>query len=608
VYREYDSIINMGSVSRVDPVLLRRALRLVHCLQKERGASCAHFASRGERNVFANMERARVDTDRAIQMMLSGSRELKLHTTKIRKLLEAVDVNSQVEEGRLSCHRILVCFNALISSIVHDHVTQRIPQQVKHGLRGEGPGEEGGSKHQKSASGKGHNRAKSLGDCLLFSESQQPNTPSSKRGPFTPGSAPLNTDCLDNWALPTKSPPKTLSSSVLNEMVPPDDQPRPRSGPLNSSHKNVQFDVGLDDPEVVLARLLNLLAYFVKLKESTGVVRAALSSLVVSGKEDSLLLSDLVLEAENQRRVIEKLKDIPFGSLRNLVEELVEMSLPLRELQQKILKNFDLKSVIIDDPEHDVHKVWDLITVYIDKLHSLELLIIEEIEYCLPSVESMGGNAAINQEPPLTESSFIAGWFGPSVSESSVRNRVEKMPADEVKEKLLHGLRPNGNTVANGSSHKYDSSLANVNGEIDDPFMVIPNLPASKEWEIDLYELKFLKRIGEGAAGTTYLAKWIGLQVAVKVASITEAGLEGWRTEVQALQKLHHPNIIRLLGSVCHPNPLTFCLVLEYCNAGNLNSAFTTPTAKGFFFHVATSVAKGVAYLHSRGVMHRYEP
>jgi hypothetical protein len=38
--------------------------------------------------------------------------------------------------------------------------------------------------------------------------------------------------------------------------------------------------------------------------------------------------------------------------------------------------------------------------------------------------------------------------------------------------------------------------------------------------------------------------------VAVKVASITEMGLEGWRTEVKALQKLHHPNIIRLLGSV----------------------------------------------------------
>jgi len=82
-------------------------------------------------------------------------------------------------------------------------------------------------------------------------------------------------------------------------------------------------------------------------------------------------------------------------------------------------------------------------------------------------------------------------------------------------------------------------------------------------------------------------------------------GLDGWRKEVQALQKLHHPNIIRLLGSVYHPNPLTFCLVLEYCNAGDLSAALQHPTPPNFFFHVATSIAKGMSYLHNRGVIHR---
>jgi mitogen-activated protein kinase kinase kinase 11 len=95
------------------------------------------------------------------------------------------------------------------------------------------------------------------------------------------------------------------------------------------------------------------------------------------------------------------------------------------------------------------------------------------------------------------------------------------------------------------------------------------------------------------------------LKVAVKVASITEAGLDGWRTEVQALQKLHHPNIIRLLGSVCHPNPLTFCMVLEYCESGDLATALLKPTPRNFFFHVAESVARGMSYLHNRGIIHR---
>ena len=311
---------------------------------------------------------------------------------------------------------------------------------------------------------------------------------------------------------------------------------------------------------------------------------------------------------ENQRRLLDELQKLPFGSLRDLVDELVEMSQPLRELQQKILTNFDLKGITIHDPEHNVTAVWDLITVYIDKLHSLELLIIEEIEYCLPAIERSNINHdhhCHNPQPSFLESEFIAGLFGTSASEDEIRTRLEKMPAEEIKEKILLGLASNSSEVSVGSDHIHDFSLATVNGVIENPLLLIPSLPPSKEWEINLYELKFLKRIGEGAAGTTYLANWTGLKVAVKVASITETGLDGWRTEVQALQKLHHPNIIRLLGSVYHPNPLTFCLVLEYCNAGELTNALKYPTAPGFFFHVATSIAKGVAYLHSRGVMHR---
>lgn len=290
------------------------------------------------------------------------------------------------------------------------------------------------------------------------------------------------------------------------------------------------------------------------------------------------------------------------------------MSLPLRQLQQKILTNFDLQGVIIRDPEHHVTAVWDLITVYIDKLHSLELLIIEEIEYSLPSIESSHSHQRDHAKQSLLESEFILGLFGAVASEYEIKSRLENMPAEDIKEKLLQGFTPgsnasshNNSATANGSDAKHDNSLAAALGDVpDDPLLLIPNLPASKEWEINLYELKFLKRIGKGAAGTTYLAKWTGLEVAVKVASITETGLDGWRTEVQALQKLHHPNIIRLLGSVYHQNPLTFCLVLEYCNAGDLQTAMRLPTAPGFFFHVAMSMAKGVAYLHSRGVMHRY--
>ena len=645
------------SLCCVDPVLLRRALRLVHCLQKERGASCAYFVSRHGHNIVENMERARVDSDRAVQMMLSGrGGELKMHSTlmKIRTMVQvqaqqqlaasmtqsalSFSLQAQADNSNnnnngpeknvsTSCHRILVCFNALISSIVHDFFMEKIARQERS-LHQRGRGSRG--KHKDSDGGAGkksgaHRRVKShagcFGDALLPGAiNNNAHAPSSTfnfaavmgrsaelPGSALPGSLP---GLFTSMNIPEGEPPEELYPSLG------DDHPRQRrSGSFDSSPaKGVQFAVeSPEEPEVVLTRLLNLLACFVKLKESTGVERAILSSLVVLGKEDSLLLSDLVLEVENQRRLLDELKHQPVGSLRNLVQELVEMSQPLRELQQKILKNFDLQGIIIKDPEHDVNMVWDLITVYIDKLHSLELLIIEEVEYCLPSLEVDNSHGHQhhdhhNPQPTLLQSEFIKNLFGTSASEEEVRSRLEKVPAEEIKDQLLQGLAaPNNKFLANGSSHRtLDVSLGEVNGVIEDPLLLIPNLPATKEWEINLYELKFLKRIGEGAAGTTYLANWTGLEVAVKVASITEMGLDGWRTEVQSLQKLHHPNIIRLMGSVYHPNPLTFCLVLEYCNAGDLGSAMKYPTAPGFFFHVATCIAKGVAYLHSRGIMHRH--
>lgn len=676
------------SLCCVDPVLLRRALRLVHCLQKERGASCAYFVSRHGHDIVRNMERARVDSDRAVEMM---RKDLKVHSTlmKIRKMVDAAQQdtgsssngnqirigpapttagppqqsalsssleaaaaaaasghpgnhlstcskqssvsNSTAPEKNISssCHRILVCFNALISSLVHDFFMEKIAKQERslhrrhrRGSKNSDTGNDASSNIKRAS----HRRVRSHADALptnIYSSVLTMNNPHAQQH------FPPMLSLASGEGRPPKVPTSGLPGSLpglfsdlnMPEGGPPEelpimeDHPRHRrSGSLDESpSKGVSFEVAKpEEPEIVLIRLLNLLACFVKLKESTGVERAVLSALVVLGKEDSLLLSDLVLEVENQRRILDELKHQPVGSLRNLVTELVEMSQPLRELQQSILTNFDLDGIIINESEHDVNKVWNLITVYIDKLHSLELLIIEEVEYCLPSLESDSSHDHhhhhdVIRQPTLIQSSFIKKIFGASTSEEELLGRLEKMPAEEIKEQLLQGFASNIKNLTNGSSHHLtDISLGEqVNGAIDDPLLLIPSLPASKEWEINLYELKFLKRIGEGAAGTTYLANWTGLKVAVKVASITEMGLDGWRTEVQSLQKLHHPNIIRLLGSVYHQNPLTFCLVLEYCNAGDLGSAMKYPTAPGFFFHVATSIAKGIAYLHSRGIMHR---
>lgn len=54
-----------------------------------------------------------------------------------------------------------------------------------------------------------------------------------------------------------------------------------------------------------------------------------------------------------------------------------------------------------------------------------------------------------------------------------------------------------------------------------------------------------------------------------------------------------------------HETPLTYCLVLEYCNAGDLATVLKYPAPRSFFFTVALGVANAMQYLHSRHIIHR---
>ena len=125
---------------------------------------------------------------------------------------------------------------------------------------------------------------------------------------------------------------------------------------------------------------------------------------------------------------------------------------------------------------------------------------------------------------------------------------------------------------------------------------------ADDEWRIDWSEVLLDRLIGSGAAGMTYAATWHGATVAVKIATPCASGRESWRAEVRALTRLHHPNVVRCMGTVVAPP--TYCLVLEYCDGGDVREALHRPTPPNFFWRVAEGVANGMAYLHRKGVLH----
>jgi serine/threonine protein kinase len=725
------------TAAEFDVTLLRRVLRLVHCLQKERGSSCAYYSSRSssssspsnstdatnatnaslceKRLLICAVGPARRDTDHALSLsMLCGKSkgDLPIQKTlvKIRNMLRwnenPVDDNQEEDCPRTGLHRFLVCFNTLVSSVIHEYILR---QTNLYACASNNSKSKSGSRrtllwNQQAPSAEDAAASRSNGapldplqhgaDIQMQNMNMNPLTSSIKTG--TGGMKRIQSH--QDFQLGT---PKSLSMprihsdvdlvlsfnnsmhgaalihsnsnssmhghgalQVLTSTAAADGpESQQDSGgavapAVPPSQQQVSFNVDEKpaEPEesdsARTVRLLHLLNIFVQLKESTGVERATVSSILADDVDSVLLLNDLVLEVENQRRRVEELDTLHVGPLRNLVQELVVLTPEMLQLQRRLLSGTDLEHAL-QDCSYDVDKLWDLLTVYIDKLHSLELLIVEEIECCAPaaasvtvnvndsvSVKSQSSLLADAVTAPLAvvlgggvvgvdgasdtaivlqrETSITMGilkhLFGPTDQDKeALLQQVEAMSPADLKEKLLMALArgsnnnnndENNNNVASSDS----SSCGSGNGEpkgVEDLLKELSCAPASKEWEIDLYEIRFQKRIGQGSAGTTYLANWSGQQVAVKVASITEMGLEGWRTEVQALQKLHHPNIIRLLGSVYHPSPLTICLVLEYCKAGDLSNAIHKLTPRNFFFHVSTSIANGMNYLHNRGIIHR---
>mmetsp|Transcript_37370 Transcript_37370/g.90831 ORF Transcript_37370/g.90831 Transcript_37370/m.90831 type:complete len:987 (-) Transcript_37370:55-3015(-) len=705
----------------VDPLKIRVLLRLIHSLQLERGSSCAFAAqtdparttttttaaalpsspspspscasstTSGQNSISSSvfetaMMDARKATDAAVQAfhrLPVRPNEEKVHVDsqlkKIRALIEnhtngssssssSKDNNDGGDDkdktDDLTFHRIFVCFNTLISCIIHERVMKSL---ALSGAFVDELENDGGILHHqnfrpviKPTIKKRHRRGLSsdINDKLLASTSEKilglgsvtstptpklKNTSQRKTFPVSMdglmidgddkngGGGRISSNMENPLSLdprPSSSHPLTTDSCVEPPLPPPlPPPPAAATATVPSSAPNPS-----DDKE--LQKLLYLLHIFVQLKESAGVERAILSSILAfrfdadrSLPSVSMLINDLVLQVENQRSLVQQLERLPRGAHHDLVLDLAHLSPRLMDLQQIILTDFSS----LQGAQYDAETIWRMITLYVDKLHSVELLILEDLECSLPcDIHSTGGMGKrskslqnlemyANSDPMSTIKIALAAIAdGSTVSSSDkIVAEFENLPAEEVKKRILElvsrskdlivGVEPEDDVlgvISETNSVKSETLAASGGTNQSNRFKQLHRAP-SKEWQIEIYEIKFQKRLGQGASATTYLGQWTGQNVAIKVASITEFGQDGWKTEVNALQRLHHPNIIRMMGTIYNEHPQTQCLVLEYCNAGDLGTALRYPTPKNFFFHVSISIANAMTYLHSRRIIHR---
>jgi len=119
------------------------------------------------------------------------------------------------------------------------------------------------------------------------------------------------------------------------------------------------------------------------------------------------------------------------------------------------------------------------------------------------------------------------------------------------------------------------------------------------EWEVPRSTLNFFDKIGSGSFGTVYIVSWRSTKVAAKVLenSNEEISIQEYRSELQTLSQIRHPNIVQFFGACTLQNP--YIIIIEYLSRGNLenNKHVLNDVDKK---QVLIDISTGLAYLHNR--------
>ncbi|XP_010529228.1 PREDICTED: serine/threonine-protein kinase STY8 [Tarenaya hassleriana] len=121
------------------------------------------------------------------------------------------------------------------------------------------------------------------------------------------------------------------------------------------------------------------------------------------------------------------------------------------------------------------------------------------------------------------------------------------------------------------------------------------------EYEIDPNELDFTES-KDITKGTYRIAKWRGIQVAVKKLEdevlSDEEKVRKFHDELALLQRLRHPNIVQFLGAVTQSSPMM--IVTEYLPRGDLRELLKRKgqLKPATAIRYALDIARGMSYLH----------
>ena len=129
---------------------------------------------------------------------------------------------------------------------------------------------------------------------------------------------------------------------------------------------------------------------------------------------------------------------------------------------------------------------------------------------------------------------------------------------------------------------------------------------------VDEKDLKYIKRVSEGAFGVVYLGTYMENEVAIKVFKKRDNKLntESFLKEVEILSGLKHRNIILFMG-ICVSDS-NYMIITEYMQNGSLHDILYSRKSRSLsekipinrLLEIIVDVAKAMVYLHKREILH----